>query len=325
MNTIINIGIVGYGNLGKGVEQAVLHNPDINLKAIFTRRDINSLGTNSPVAHFSDLEKFKDKIDVMILCGGSATDLDIQGPKVAANFNTVDSFDTHNRIPEYFAKMNKVAQKADTCSLISIGWDPGLFSLHRLLGMSILPNGNEYTFWGRGVSQGHSDAIRQIKGVKQAIQYTIPKSEALAKVRSGENPDLGVEEQHIRICYVVPESKADLTKIERDIITMPGYFSGYDTTVDFISEEEFKLNHQGMPHGGIVIRTAETSPGNKQKMEFSLELTSNPEFTASVILAYARAVYKLSQDGKVGAYTIFDIPLAYLAPYPPEELRKKLL
>lgn len=321
----INIGIVGYGNLGKGVEQAVKYNPDMNLKAIFTRRDVNLLDTNSLVVHISEIEKYKGIIDVMILCGGSATDLDIQGPMIAQNFNTVDSFDTHSRIPEYFEKLDKVAKKAGTCSLISSGWDPGLFSLNRLLGLSILPNGKEYTFWGEGVSQGHSDAIRRVRGVKYAKQYTVPKPEALARVRSGENPDLTTREKHARVCYVVPENNADLGEIKNTIINMPGYFADYDTTVHFISTEEFNREHQGMPHGGLVIRTGQTSPDNKQKMEFSIELDSNPEFTSSVILAYARAVYKLTKTGKTGAVTVFDIPFAYLSPYPPEQLRKELL
>ncbi len=325
MDTIIKIGIVGYGNLGKGVEQAISYNPDMKLKAIFTRRDVNSLGTNSPVAHISNLAKYKNKIDVMVLCGGSATDLDVQGPMVAKDFNTVDSFDTHSRIPEYFAKMDETAQKAGTCSLISTGWDPGLFSLHRLLGLSVLPNGKEYVFWGQGVSQGHSDAVRRVKGVKLAKQYTVPNSKLLAQVRNGENPNLKTEDQHLRICYVVPESGADLAKIKQDIVTMPDYFADYDTSVNFITEEEFNKEHQGMPHGGIVIRTGETSPQTKQKIEFSIKLASNPEFTSSVILAYARAVYRLSQEGKTGACTVFDIPFAYLSLYSPEELRKNLL
>lgn len=325
MDKIINIGIVGYGNLGKGVEKALKLNPDMKLHAIFTRRDVKSLNSDAKLVHISEIIKYKDVIDVMILCGGSATDLDEQGPMIAADFNTVDSFDTHARIPEYFNKIDSVAKNSGTCSLISAGWDPGLFSLNRLLGLSVLPDGNEYTFWGHGVSQGHSDAIRHIKGVKDAKQYTVPKANALERVRNGENPKLNPKEKHARVCYVVPEKGADLQVIEQEIVTMPNYFADYDTTVNFISEEEFILNHQGMPHGGVVIRTGETSPNVKQKMEFSIQLGSNPEFTSSVIVAYARAIYKLSKEGKTGAFTVFDIPFAYLSPYSVEQLRKELL
>ena len=325
MDKLINIGIVGYGNLGKGVEKALQLTPDMELKAVFTRRDVNSLDSDAKLVHISEIDKYKGIIDVMILCGGSAQDLDEQGPMIAANFNAVDSFDTHARIPEYFEKINSAAQKAGTCSLISAGWDPGLFSLHRLLGLSVLPVGKEYTFWGDGVSQGHSDAIRRIPGVKDAKQYTIPQPDALEKVRKGENPDLTAKEKHLRVCYVVAESGADLLKIEQEIVTMPNYFADYDTTVHFVSAEEFAANHQGMPHGGVVIRTGETTPGTKQKMEFSISLDSNPEFTASVIVAYARAIHKFSEAGKTGAYTVFDIPFAYLSPYSPEQLRKELL
>lgn len=326
MSTVINVGIVGYGNLGKGVEQAIKLNPDMELKGIFTRRDVKTISTdNDKLFHISEINKFRNEIDVMILCGGSATDLDVQGPMIAAHFNTVDSFDTHARIPEYFNKMNEVAKKAGTCSVIATGWDPGLFSLNRLLGLSILPQGNGYTFWGNGVSQGHSDAIRRIDGVKYAVQYTVPKTEAIEKVRSGSNPNLTTREKHERICYVVPENNADIKKIENEIKNMPNYFADYDTIVNFISAEEFNEKHRGMPHGGIVIRTGQTSLGTNQKIEFSIELNSNPEFTASVNVAYARAIYKFAREGKTGAYTVFDIPLAYLSPYSPEQLRKELL
>lgn len=325
MENIINIGIVGYGNLGKGVEKAIKLNADMKLEAIFTRRDVNSIDSKSNVVHISEIGQYKNKIDVMILCGGSAQDLDSQGPMVAANFNTIDSFDTHARIPEYFEKLDSINKKAGTCSLISVGWDPGLFSLQRLLGLSILPEGQTYTFWGNGVSQGHSDAIRRIDGVKEAIQYTVPKEDALSKVRNGENPNLLVKERHERICYVVAEDTADINKIRQEIITMPNYFAEHDTEVNFISGEEFNLKHTGMPHGGIVIRSGQTSNGVNQKMEFNISLESNPEFTSSIIVAYARALFKFSQEGKKGAYTVFDIPFSYLSPHSSERLRKELL
>ncbi|NLB88446.1 MAG: diaminopimelate dehydrogenase [Syntrophomonadaceae bacterium] len=327
MSKLINIGIVGYGNLGKGVEQAIKLNPDMKLIGIFTRRDVKSVNTsnNDILYHISEINKFNDKIDVMILCGGSATDLDTQGPMIAADFNTVDSFDTHARIPEYFDKMNEVAKKSGTCSVIATGWDPGLFSLNRLLGLSILPQGKDYTFWGNGVSQGHSDAIRQLEGVKYAVQYTVPKPEIIEEVRSGSNPNLTSRDMHQRICYVVPEDNADISKIEKEIKNMPNYFAGYETIVNFISAEEFDKEHRGMPHGGIVFRIGQTSSGTNQKMEFSIELDSNPEFTASVNVAYARAIYRLAQEGKTGAYTVFDIPFSYLSPLSPEELRRELL
>lgn len=325
MENIINIGIVGYGNLGKGVEKAITLNPDMKLEAIFTRRNVASIDSKSKVEHISNIEKYKDIIDVMILCGGSAQDLDTQGPMIAANFNTVDSFDTHARIPEYFNKIDDAAKSAGTCSLISVGWDPGLFSLHRLLGLSILPEGKAYTFWGNGVSQGHSDAIRCLGGVKEAIQYTVPKEEALNKVRNGENPELLIKDRHKRICYVVAEENTDLKKLEHEIVTMPNYFADYDTIVHFISGDEFALKHNGMPHGGVVIRTGQTSKGVNQKIEFNISLDSNPEFTSSIIVAYARAIDKFFREGKKGAYTVFDIPFSYLSPYPPEQLRKELL
>ncbi|GAA0716480.1 diaminopimelate dehydrogenase [Clostridium malenominatum] len=325
MDKKIKVGIVGYGNIGKGVEKAIKQNPDMELEAIFTRRDVSELDNNSKLVHISRLEIYKDKIDVMILCGGSATDLAEQGPMLASQFNTVDSFDTHAKIPEYFERMNSVAKEGETVALISTGWDPGLFSLNRLLGSAILPEGKEYTFWGKGVSQGHSDAIRRVEGVKNGIQYTIPVEETLEKVRCGECSEFTTREKHERVCYVVAKEGADLHKIEEDIKTMPNYFSDYNTTVNFISEEELKKNHSGMPHGGFVIRTGKTGGGLNQFMEFSLKLESNAEFTSSVMVAYARAVYKMAKEGKKGAVTVFDIPFAYLSSKSPEELRKELL
>ncbi|GAB6169774.1 diaminopimelate dehydrogenase [Clostridium carnis] len=326
MSNKIRIGIVGYGNLGKGIENSITQNNDIEIVSIFTRRDIKTVKTfGTKIDSIENISKYKDKIDVMILCGGSATDLEKQGPMVAEMFNTVDSFDTHGKIPAYFDKMNNVAKNSDTLSVISVGWDPGLFSLNRLIGQVVLPKGKDYTFWGSGVSQGHSDAIRRINGVKNAIQYTIPIESALEKVRVGECPEFKPREQHERVCYVVIEDGADKNKIEEEIKTMENYFVGYDTIVNFISEEELKLNHSGMPHGGFVIRTGVTGSGYKQKIEFSLNLQSNPEFTSSVLIAYARAIYRLSKEGKRGAITVLDIPYSYLSPKTADELRKELL
>jgi diaminopimelate dehydrogenase len=325
MDRKIRVGIVGYGNLGRGVEAALKLNPDFELEAVFTRRDVSKVAADAKVVHFSEIEKYKGIIDVMLLCGGSATDLPQQSTQIAAMFNTVDSFDTHAKIPEYYDRLDKVAKKAGTLSLISTGWDPGLFSMMRLLTEAILPKGKTFTFWGKGVSQGHSDAVRRVPGVKKAVQYTIPVKSALDKVRSGENPELAVWEKHERVCYVVPEPGADRDRISETIKNMPHYFSDYNTTVHFITEEEFDQNHNGMPHGGCVIRTGETGAGAKQKMEFSLELGSNPEFTACVLTAYARAVYRMSRMGQTGARTVFDIPLGYLSPKTSKELRKELL
>lgn len=325
MKDKIRIGIVGYGNLGRGAELAISQNPDMELVAIFTRRDPLELATNTNVIHFSEMLNFKNKIDIMILCGGSAKDLDEQTIIVSQHFNTVDSFDNHGRIPEYFDKIDRVAKSSYKLSLISVGWDPGLFSVNRLLAQSILPQGTDYTFWGDGLSQGHSDAVRRVKGVKNGVQYTIPVKEALDKVRNGEVLDIPASKRHKRVCYVCCEDNEDLSRIEHEIKTMPNYFVDYDTTVNFISETELKKNHSKMPHGGFVIRTALTGDGNKQKMEFNLTLESNPEFTASVLVAYARAVYKLSREGKTGAISIFDIPVGYLSPKSAEELRKELL
>lgn len=326
MENKIKIGIVGYGNLGKGVRKAVEQNADIQLEAIFTRREVSTVSENDDkMVHISKISNYKGIIDVMILCGGSATDLKTQGPQIAEMFNTVDSFDTHAKIPEYFNHMDKVAKSSGKLSIISVGWDPGLFSLNRLLGQAILPVGNNHTFWGKGVSQGHSDAIRRIEGVKDGKQYTVPEEEALKRARSGENPELTTREKHTRVCYVVAEENADKSKIELEIKNMPNYFADYDTTVNFISEEELIREHSGMPHGGVVIRTGKTGDDTKQKIEFSLELGSNPEFTSSVLVAYARAIVKMSKEGRKGALTVFDVPFGYLSPRTPEELRKELL
>lgn len=321
----IKIAIAGYGNLGKGVELAVRQNPDIELVAIFTRRDPLKIGSPAPVFNVSQAVNFRGKINVMILCGGSATDLPEMGPKFSAAFNTVDSYDTHARIPEYFARINRISRKNKTLSLISTGWDPGLFSLARLLGQCVLPDGKDYTFWGKGVSQGHSDAIRRVPGVKNGVQYTVPVESALERVRSGENPDLKTAEKHFRVCYVVPEEGADLKEIERRIKEMPNYFDEYNTTVNFITEEKLIKEHSGMPHGGMVIRSGVTGNGSKHRMEFSVNLDSNPEFTASILVAYARAVSRLAREGQTGARTVFDIPFSYLSPNSPDELRKYVL
>lgn len=325
MDKKIRVGIVGYGNLGRGVELALAQNPDFQLEAIFTRRNPDKLQAASKMVHISEIENYKGKIDVMILCGGSATDLPEQGPEIAAMFNTVDSFDTHAKIPEYFNKLDEVAKKAGTIGLISVGWDPGVFSLTRLLGEAILPVGKDYTFWGRGVSQGHSDAIRRVEGVKDGVQYTVPIECAIDMVRTGKNPELSTREKHERICYVVSEEAADLDTVENEIKNMPNYFADYNTTVNFITEEDLNKNHKGMPHGGFVIRTGVTGENTKQRMELSLALDSNPEFTASVLVAYARAVYRLSSEGQQGARTVLDIPFSYLSPKSGEELRRELL
>lgn len=331
MDNKIKIAIVGYGNLGRGVEAAIRQNPDMEPVAVFTRRSPDAVGIHSSgdlrVVHVSEVEEYRDKIDVMILCGGSATDLPEQGPAFAAMFNTVDSFDNHGRIPEYFAAIDRAARKSGKIGLISVGWDPGLFSLNRLMMEAVLPQGKTYTFWGKGISQGHSDAIRRIKGVKGAVQYTIPMDEAVERVRRGENPELTTRKKHLRDCFVVVEEGADKARVEREIKEMPNYFADYDTRVTFISEEELKTNHSGMPHGGFVIRSGRTGleNGNGQLVEFSLRLDSNPEFTGSVLVAYARAVYRMNREGQAGGKTIYDIPPAYLSPRSPDELWKELL
>lgn len=325
----IRIGIVGYGNIGRGVEQSIKRNDDMELKAVFTRRDPASVKIQTEgaeVKHFDDMEAMKDDIDVMILCGGSATDLPVIGPKVAASFNTIDSFDTHAKIPEYFANVDKAAKEGKNVSIISVGWDPGMFSLNRLYAESILVQGSTYTFWGKGVSQGHSDAIRRIEGVKNGIQYTVPIEAAVDQVRSGSEPELTTRQKHLRECYVVAEEGADKAVIEEAIKTMPNYFDEYDTTVTFITEEELKENHSKMPHGGFVIRTGETGcEGNKHVIEYSLKLDSNPEFTGSVLVAYARAAHRLSKKGESGARSVFDIAPAMLSQMTPEELRAHML
>lgn len=326
----IRIGIVGYGNLGRGVECAVKHNPDMELAAVFTRRDPKSLEIltkQAGVYSVSEAKHMKDEIDVMILCGGSATDLPKQTPEFASMFNVVDSFDTHAKIPEHFAAVDKAAKESGNLAIISVGWDPGMFSLNRLYANAILTNGNDYTFWGKGVSQGHSDAIRRIDGVKDAKQYTIPVESALKDVRAGKNPQLSTRQKHTRECFVVAEEGADKAKIESEIVNMPNYFSDYDTTVHFITQEELLKEHSGIPHGGFVFRSGSTgwNDENKHIIEYSLQLDSNPEFTSSVIAAYARAAYRLSKEGQTGCKTVFDIAPAYLSSSSGEELRKHLL
>lgn len=322
----IKLGIVGYGNLGKGIERAIEQNDDMELVAIFTRREVSSIdGAGSKLVNIKDIEDYKGKIDIMMLCGGSATDLRTQGPEIAKHFNTVDSFDTHAKIPEYFEEMNNIAKENGNTVLISTGWDPGLFSLNRLLGQSVLPKGQDYTFWGKGISQGHSDAIRRVDGVKLGAQYTIPNEPLLDKVRKGEEPKVEGTEGHVRVCYIVAQDGADKAKIEEEIVNMPNYFAEYDTTVNFVGEDDFNKEHTGMPHGGSVFRSGTTTDGTKQVMEFKLSLESNPSFTSSVATAYARAVSRYSKEGKTGALTVLDIPFSYLSPKTDEELRKELL
>ena len=326
----IKIGILGYGNLGRGVECAIKQNDDMYLAAVFTRRDpasVSILTEGVPVCRIEDAAEWKDKIDVMILCGGSATDLPEQTPQFARMFNVIDSFDTHARIPEHYANVDTAAKEGNKVGIISVGWDPGMFSLNRLYANAILPEGKDYTFWGKGVSQGHSDAIRRVEGVKDAKQYTIPVDATLAAVRNGENPELTTRQKHTRECFVVLEEGADAAKVEEEIKTMPNYFSDYDTTVHFISEEELKREHSGIPHGGFVLRSGKTgwNGENSHLIEYSLKLDSNPEFTSSVLVAYARAAYKLSVEGVSGCKTVFDIAPAYLSAKSGEELRKSML
>ena len=326
----IRIGILGYGNLGRGVECAIKQNDDMSLAAVFTRRDpeaVNILTEGVPVCRIEDADKWKDKIDVLILCGGSATDLPEQTPEFARMFNVIDSFDTHAKIPEHYANVDAAAKEGGHVGIISVGWDPGMFSLNRLYANAILPDGKDYTFWGKGVSQGHSDAIRRVAGVKDAKQYTIPVDAALEAVRNGENPELTTRQKHTRECFVVLEEGADAAKVEEEIKTMPNYFSDYDTTVHFISEEELKRDHSGIPHGGFVLRSGKTGweGENSHLIEYSLKLDSNTEFTSSVLVAYARAAYKLSSEGVTGCRTVFDIAPAYLSAKSGEELRKSML
>lgn len=321
----LRVGIVGYGNLGRGVEMAIRQNPDVELVCILTRRQPASVSSAVEVAHVSDAAKYQGKVDVMILCGGSATDLPEQGPQFASLFNTVDSFDTHAKIPDYFAQVDAAAKQSGHASVISTGWDPGLFSLNRLLADSVLPEGKEYTFWGKGVSQGHSDAIRRVRGVKNGIQYTIPHESAVSKVRAGENPELSTRDKHLRECFIVAEEGADRAAIEREIKTMPNYFSDYETVVHFIDEQEMQRNHSAMPHGGLVFRSGKTGESSTQIIEFGLKLDSNPEFTASVLVAYARAIARYAAEGFKGAKTVFDIPFAYLSAKSGDQLRSEML
>ena len=326
---MIRIGIAGYGNLGRGVESALAGSKDMELVGVFTRRAPETLKTKTgaPVYTMADAPSMADQIDVMILCGGSANDLPKQTAELAQYFNVIDSFDTHAKIPEHFADVDAACRKSGKLGMISVGWDPGLFSLNRLYGQAILPNGSDYTFWGKGVSQGHSDAIRRIPGVLDARQYTIPVESALERVRAGGNPQLSTREKHTRECFVVAEAGADLAAIEKAIVTMPKYFADYDTTVHFISQEELDRDHAGIPHGGMVFRTGTTglSGENKHIIEYKLTLDSNPEFTSSVLVAYARAVYRLHSEGQTGCKTVFDIPPAYIHPESGEALRAKLL
>lgn len=325
----IRVAIMGYGNLGKGIECAVRQNDDMELVAVFTRRDPSTVHvlTEVPVYHVNELLQMQDKVDVLMMCGGSATDLPKQTAEYAKYFNVVDSFDTHAKIPEHFANVDAAAKEAGKIAMISVGWDPGMFSLNRLYANAILRDGSDYTFWGKGVSQGHSDAIRRIEGVKNAKQYTIPVEAALESVRNCENPVLTTRQKHTRECFVVAEDGADKARIENEIKTMPNYFADYDTTVHFISEEELMRDHAGIPHGGLVIRTGKTGLNgeNNHMIEYGLKLDSNPEFTACVLVAYARAAYRMNQEGMKGCKTVFDVAPAYLSPMSGEELRGKLL
>ncbi len=326
----MKLGILGYGNLGKGIECAIKQNEDMELAAVFTRRDpesVSILTKDVPIYSVTEIEKFKDKIDVLVICGGSATDLPKQTPEYAKYFNVIDSFDTHANIPQHFKNVDAVAKESGHVAMISCGWDPGMFSLNRLYANAILPEGNDYTFWGKGVSQGHSDAIRRVEGVKDGKQYTIPVESALEAVRSGVNPELSTRQKHIRECFVVAEDNADKNKIEETIKNMPNYFADYDTTVQFISQDELNKNHAGIPHGGFVFRTGVTGweKEHKHVIEYRLQLDSNPEFTASVIVAFARAINRLQKEGQTGCKTVFDIAPAYLSAKSGEELRQHLL
>ena len=327
---MIRVGIYGYGNLGKGVESAIRQNKDMELVAVFTRRDPESVKIRTQgvaVCHIDDMVGYKDKIDVMILCGGSATDLPVQTPEMAKHFNVIDSFDTHARIPEHFANVDASAKESGKVAIISVGWDPGMFSLMRAYGLAVLPDGKDYTFWGKGVSQGHSDAIRRVEGVLDGKQYTIPVESALNAVRSGKNPDLTVREKHVRECFVVAKEGADKARIEKEIKEMKNYFADYDTTVHFITKEELDRDHSGIPHGGFVIRSGKTGLNgeNSHIMEYSLKLDSNPEFTSSVLVAYARAAVRLNSEGVSGCKTVLDIAPSYLTIASREDLYKTLL
>ena len=328
MSHRIRVAIAGYGNLGRGVEAALAQNPDMRLVGVFSRRDpvsVSLLDSSVPVYAMADIEQYQDEVDVMILCGGSKSDLPEQGPYLAQFFNTVDSFDTHAKVPEYYAALDQSARDAGRVALLSVGWDPGLFSLNRLYGEAILPEGETYTFWGKGLSQGHSDAVRRISGVKSAVQYTLPSEEAMARVRNGEQPQLTTREKHTRECFVVLEDNADADAVRDSIVTMPDYFADYDTVVNFIDQDTFNKEHSSMPHGGFVIRSANTGVDTKQTIEYSLALGSNPEFTSSVLVAYARAVHRLARLNDIGAKTVFDIAPGLLSPKSPAQLRKELL
>lgn len=328
MSNRIRVAIAGYGNLGRGVELALKQNPDMSLVGVFSRRDpasVTLLDNDVPVYAMADIEQYQDDVDVMILCGGSKSDLPEQGPYLAQFFNTVDSFDTHAKVPEYYAALDQSARDAGRVALLSVGWDPGLFSLNRLYGEAILPEGETYTFWGKGLSQGHSDAVRRVPGVKAGVQYTLPSTEAMARVRSGEQPELSTREKHTRECYIVLDEGADAEVIRDSIVTMPDYFADYDTVVNFIDQATFDKEHSSMPHGGFVIRSGHSGADSKQSIEYSLTLASNPEFTASVLVAYARAVYRLARVNDIGAKTVFDIAPGLLSPKSPAQLRKELL
>ncbi len=328
MSQRIRVAIAGYGNLGRGVEAALAQNPDMRLVGVFSRRDpvsVSLLDSSVPVYAMADIEQYQDEVDVMILCGGSKSDLPEQGPYLAQFFNTVDSFDTHAKVPEYYAALDQSARDAGRVALLSVGWDPGLFSLNRLYGEAILPEGETYTFWGKGLSQGHSDAVRRISGVKSAVQYTLPSEDAMARVRNGEQPQLTTREKHTRECFVVLEDNADADAVRDSIVTMPDYFADYDTVVNFIDQDTFNKEHSSMPHGGFVIRSGNSGIDTKQTIEYSLALGSNPEFTASVLVAYARAVHRLARLNDIGAKTVFDIAPGLLSPKSPAQLRKELL
>ena len=328
MSNRIRVAIAGYGNLGRGVESALAQNPDMRLVGVFSRRDpasVTLLDSNVPVYAMDTIEQYQDEVDVMILCGGSKTDLPEQGPYLAKFFNTVDSFDTHAKVPEYYAALDQSARDSGRVALLSVGWDPGLFSLNRLYGEAILPEGETYTFWGKGLSQGHSDAVRRVPGVQSGVQYTLPSEEAIARVRSGEQPELTTREKHKRECYVVLDDGADADVVRDSIVTMPDYFADFDTTVNFIDQDTFVKEHSSMPHGGFVIRSGKTGTDSTQTIEYSLALGSNPEFTSSVLVAYARAVYRLARVNDIGAKTVFDIAPSLLSPKSPAQLRKELL
>ena len=328
MTQSIRIGIVGYGYLGRGVETAIKHNPDMSLVGVFTRRDPEQLETvdeQTQVYAIADLPTFQDKIDVLILCGGSKDDLPKQTPEYAALFNTVDSFDTHAKIPEFYASVDTVATAAKKTALISVGWDPGLFSLNRLNAEAVSPDGETYTFWGKGLSQGHSDAVRRVEGVKAGVQYTLPSETAMAEVRKGSRPTLATRDKHTRECYVVLQEGADPAVVEQTIKTMPNYFDEYDTTVHFIDQETLDREHSNMPHGGFVIRSGNTRPEHNQVIEYGLQLGDNPGFTSSVLVAYARAAYRMNQQGQYGAKTVFDVAPGLLSIKSPEQLRKEML